>query len=61
MWFYDMQADGFCLDDKRSPVQENDIPDIVERFHNLEAEARPQPERRSPSLCRKAEIAENGL
>ena len=39
VWFYDMKADGFSLDDKRTPVAENDIPDIVARFHNLEAEA----------------------
>ena len=39
MWFYDMQADGFSLDDKRNPVEQNDIPDIVARFANLEAEA----------------------
>ena len=39
VWFYDMQADGFSLDDKRSPVAENDIPDIIERFHNLDKEA----------------------
>lgn len=38
VWFYDMQADGFSLDDKRSPVVENDIPDIIARFHNLEGE-----------------------
>ncbi len=38
VWFYDMQADGFSLDDKRSPVNENDIPDIIERFHNREWE-----------------------
>ena len=38
VWFYDMQADGFSLDDKRTPVQDNDIDDIVERFHNLEKE-----------------------
>ena len=38
VWFYDMQADGFSLDDKRSPVSENDIPDIVARFKNLDAE-----------------------
>lgn len=38
VWFYDMQADGFSLDDKRSPVSENDIPDIIERFHHLENE-----------------------
>lgn len=38
VWFYDMKADGFSLDDKRAVVSENDIPDIVQRFHNLEAE-----------------------
>ena len=38
VWFYDMQADGFSLDDKRSEVKENDISDIIARFHNLEAE-----------------------
>ena len=38
VWFYDMQADGFSLDDKRSPVNENDIPDIIERFHNRDRE-----------------------
>ena len=38
VWFYDMQADGFSLDDKRSEVKENDIPDIIARFHNFEAE-----------------------
>jgi type I restriction enzyme M protein len=31
-----MQADGFSLDDKRQPVAENDIPDIINRYHNLE-------------------------
>ena len=39
VWFYDMTADGFSLDDKRTPSAENDIPDIVARFKNLEAEA----------------------
>lgn len=39
VWFYDMKADGFSLDDKRTPVAENDIPDIIERFHNLDKEA----------------------
>jgi hypothetical protein len=38
VWFYDMKADGFSLDDKRSAISENDIPDVVSRFHNLEAE-----------------------
>lgn len=39
VWFYDMKADGYSLDDKRSEVQENDIPDIIDRYHNLEKEA----------------------
>ena len=38
VWFYDMTADGFSLDDKRSPVSDNDIPDIIERFKNLDKE-----------------------
>ncbi len=39
VWFYDMTADGFSLDDKRTPVAENDISDIISRFHNLDGEA----------------------
>ena len=38
VWFYDMKADGYSLDDKRSEVKENDIPDIIARFHNLAGE-----------------------
>ena len=38
VWFYDMKADGYSLDDKRSAIEQNDIPDIIERFHNLEGE-----------------------
>ncbi|WAV92890.1 type I restriction-modification system subunit M [Oxalobacter aliiformigenes] len=38
VWFYDMRSDGFSLDDKRQPVQDNDIPDILERFEHLETE-----------------------
>lgn len=38
VWFYEMKADGFSLDDKRNPIIENDIPDIIFRFNNLETE-----------------------
>ena len=38
VWFYDMKADGYSLDDKRQEVEANDIKDIIERFGNLEAE-----------------------
>jgi type I restriction enzyme M protein len=40
VWFYDMQADGFSLDDKRAEVKESDIPDILKRFKKLKAEAK---------------------
>jgi len=39
VWFYDMKADGFTLDQKRSECKENDIPDVLARWENLEAES----------------------
>ena len=38
VWFYDMRADGYTLDQKRTECAENDIPDIIARFNNLEGE-----------------------
>ena len=38
VWFYDMKADGFSLDDKRSEIADNDIPDIISRFRNPDGE-----------------------
>ena len=38
VWFYDMKTDGFSLDQKRTPVEENDIPDVIARFANLSGE-----------------------
>lgn len=38
VWFYNMEADGYSLDDKRTPIEDNDIEDIITRFHNLEKE-----------------------
>ncbi|MFQ3202781.1 MAG: type I restriction enzyme M protein [Pseudoalteromonas tetraodonis] len=32
VWFYDVQADGFSLDDKRTPIKDNDLPDLVAQF-----------------------------
>lgn len=40
VWMYDMQADGLSLDDKRSPVKENDIPDILARWKDEQGEAK---------------------
>ena len=58
VWFYDMKADGFSLDDKRSEVSDNDIPDIINRFHNLDKEADRQRTEQS-FLVPKQEIADN--
>ena len=59
VWFYDMRADGLSLDDKRAPVAENDIPDIVARFHDLAGkEARERTEQ--SFLVSREEIVENG-
>jgi type I restriction enzyme M protein len=57
VWFYDMKADGYSLDDKRAPIEENDIPDIITRFHNLEDERDRKPTEQS-FLVDKAEIVE---
>ncbi|MDY3769161.1 MAG: N-6 DNA methylase [Sphaerochaetaceae bacterium] len=38
VWFYNMTDDGFTLDVKRTPTEKSDIPDIVNRFNNLDAE-----------------------
>ena len=59
VWFYDMRSDGFSLDDKRAPVADNDIPDIVARFHDLAAEeGRARTEQ--SFLVPREEIVENG-
>ena len=38
VWFYDMAADGYTLDQKRTECEENDIPDVIARFNNLAEE-----------------------
>ncbi len=56
---YDMKADGFSLDDKRSPISENDIPDIVARFHNPSGEESRERTEQSFFVPKK-EIVDNG-
>ena len=58
VWFYDMQADGFSLDDKRNPIEENDIEDIVKRYENLEEEKDRKRTEKSFFVSKK-EIVEN--
>ena len=59
VWFYDMKADGFTLDDKRSEIKENDIPDIIERFRNLDKEVNRKRTEQS-FFVTKQEIEDNG-
>ena len=58
VWFYDMKADGYSLDDKRSLVNENDIPDIIERFSHLDEEVERKRTEQS-FLVDKKEIVDN--
>lgn len=58
VWFYDMTSDGFSLDDKRTPVEQNDIKDIIERFHNRNAEVNRARTEKS-FFVPKQEIADN--
>lgn len=59
VWFYDMKADGFSLDDKRSEIADNDIPDIIQRFHHLEQETTRERTEQSFFVA-KQEIVDNG-
>lgn len=60
VWFYDMTADGFSLDDQRQPVKENDIPDIIERFNNRDSNEEQNRARTEKSFfVPKEEIVEN--
>lgn len=38
VWFYEMRADGYTLDQKRTECTENDIPDLIARWNNLVGE-----------------------
>ncbi len=59
VWFYDMKADGFSLDDKRSEISENDIPDIIERFRHQDNEVGRERTEQS-FFVPKQEIVDNG-
>ena len=58
VWFYDMQADGYSLDDKRTKIEDNDIEDIINRFSNLENENERKRTEKSFFVSKK-EIVEN--
>ncbi len=58
VWLYNMEADGYSLDLKRTPVAENNIPDIISRFENLDKESTRTPYDQS-FLIDKKEIVDN--
>ena len=59
VWFYDMEADGLSLDDKRGKIEDNDIEDIIARFHKLEDEEKRKRTEKS-FLVPVEEIRKNG-
>ena len=59
VWFYDMKSDGYSLDDKRTAIDKNDIPDIISRFHNLDAE-KDRKRTEQSFFVSKQEIVDNG-
>ncbi|GAB3624962.1 class I SAM-dependent DNA methyltransferase [Mariniluteicoccus endophyticus] len=50
VWFYDVRADGFSLDDKRNPIEANDLPDVLERWKERNGTER-QRARTDQSFC----------
>lgn len=59
VWLYNMEADGYSLDQKRDKVDADDIPDIVARWNYLEAENERTPYDKSFFIT-KQEIVDNG-
>lgn len=59
VWFYNMEADGLSLDDKRQPVEQNDIPDLLQRWKQRHTQQ--DPDRTGKAFfVRKQEITSNG-
>ena len=51
VWFYDVQADGFSLDDKRNPVEANDLPDVLARWASSAPRSERKRARTEQSFC----------
>jgi type I restriction enzyme M protein len=58
VWFYDMQADGYSLDDKRNEVEANDIPDILAKWKTKNSKT-PGKRTEKAFFVPKKEIADN--
>lgn len=60
VWFYDVRADGFSLDDRRTPTDATDLPDILTRWTEREGDELKR-ERTEQSFCvPRTDIAANG-
>lgn len=59
VWFYDVRADGFSLDDKRNPVEANDLSDVLNRWQNL-ADEKDRARTEQSFLVPKADIVAQG-
>ena len=60
VFFYDMQADGFSLDDKREPIKDNDIPDIIEKYKKWQKTGRGLKDKKAKAfVVDKGDIAAN--
>jgi type I restriction enzyme M protein len=42
VWFYDMEADGYSLDDKRTKIEQDNIPDIIEKWQKRDKKKQPR-------------------
>ncbi len=60
VWFYDVRADGFSLDDKRNPVEANDLPDVLKRWAERDGSERERARTEQSFCVPKADIAEQG-
>lgn len=60
VWFFDVEADGFSLDDKRNPVEANDLPEVLRRWPQRAGEERERARTEKSFTVPKSEIVEQG-
>lgn len=60
VWFYDVRADGFSLDDKRNPVEVNDLPDVLTRWASRVTAERDRARTEQSFTVPKADIVAQG-
>lgn len=60
VWFHDVTADGFSLDDKRNPIQVNDLPDVLARWKDRDGAERDRARTEQSFTVPKEEIAAQG-